>query len=297
MGITADLTGWKPEHILALAYITHGEASDDTAVYDLCGDVIGALEDAHDNDYRPSSVDVFEIRKEAYHHDCGNVDAFVAELEVLMQYAEITEPLIVHYSPNAEGDEAGSGWAVVSATCGLGGALWSNTQLMEDVVLLRAAARIYTHQALIMELPYVHHIPSEGHLLVVNDASKRVCVITPGHANRWYIRSASSVLAYATGSDGAIGPDFPTLVGALHYVVQMLGMATPVKLVRTREEFVEAIIADYVAGTENAFEYYKNAGYEVAEGESDLDFIRRAAEQDYEDGDGCAYADYLTKEV
>jgi len=66
---------------------------------------------------------------------------------------------------------------------------------------------------------------------------------------------------------------------------------------RTREEFTIAILADYLDGRENAFEAYQNAGYTVEENESDMDFIRRASEQDYEDGpDGCVYADYLKEE-
>lgn len=221
MGIHVNLAGWKPEHIKALKYITRGEPGDEGDIIDTwVRQVAEALKDAHDNDYRPSNVDVFEIRKEAYSHDCGDVDTFVAELELLMQYAEITEPAAVFYSPNEEGNEAGSGWAVVNNTCGLGGALWSNALLMEHTMLLYAEARIYVHQALIMRLPYVHHIASEGHLLVVNDASKRVYVITPGHAVRWYVRSASSALAYATGSDGASGPNFATLEDALAYCTE-----------------------------------------------------------------------------
>jgi len=212
MGIIVSLAGWTPEQILALKYITHDELCDeDDIVGTWVREVTEALKDAHGAEYAPSYVDVFEIRKEAYHCDCGDIDAFVAELELLMQYAKINDVVTVHYSPNAEGGEAGSGWAVVNSTCGLGGARWSNECLMRAYNELAAA------------------VPATG---------------------------------------------------------------------RTRQEFVAAIIADYIAGTENAYEGYQNAGYEVAEGESDMDFIQRAAEQDYEDGpDGCIYAEYLTKEA
>ena len=224
MGIYVDLSGWKPKYIDALQYIAHNEPCDDNDITDneagaIARQVTEALVVADPN-HEFSYVEAFAFCKEATHNDCGNVDAFVAELEVLMQYANIPDVVTVYYSPNEEGNEAGSGWAVVNNTCGLGGALWSNALLMEHAMLLYAEARIYVHQALIMSLPYVHHIASEGHLLVVNDASKRVYVITPGHAVRWYVRSASSALAYATGSDGAAGPDFATLEDALAYCTE-----------------------------------------------------------------------------
>lgn len=66
---------------------------------------------------------------------------------------------------------------------------------------------------------------------------------------------------------------------------------------RTKDEFVQAIVDAYISGTENAYEAYQDAGFEPYEGESDIDYVLRCAEQDYHDKDydGCIYADYLTE--
>lgn len=64
---------------------------------------------------------------------------------------------------------------------------------------------------------------------------------------------------------------------------------------RTKEEFVTAVTADYEKGIENAFEAFIESGYSKQDGESDLDFVKRCLEQDYHDADhgGCVYSDYL----
>lgn len=64
---------------------------------------------------------------------------------------------------------------------------------------------------------------------------------------------------------------------------------------RTKEEFVAAVVANYQKGVENAFEAFIESGYSKQNDESDLDFVKRCLEQDYHDADhgGCLYADYL----
>lgn len=219
MGIYADLSKWTAEQIKALKYITQGEPSDEgDIVDDWNNDVTEALEEASDGDHTPSTVLVLESAKCVEHNSTGDIDAFVFELEMFMAYVKIMEPLVVYYSNNAEGAERHQGFAIVNGMCGVGGAQWSNTLIEAEAQLLRARARIYEHQALIMSLPHVHHITGEEHLLVVRDTGKRVYIVTPGYADRWYIRSASNLLAYTTGMDGKAGPNFTTLVGALDYI-------------------------------------------------------------------------------
>lgn len=133
MGIYVDLSDWSPEHIRSFAFVTIGEREDDALINELIDKVLDAIDEASDNQHQYSDVMVYELRKEAYATSCDNIDAFVNELELFMQYAAITEPVVVHYSPNEEGSEAGSGWAVVSAKHGYDGAEWGNAALMRAI--------------------------------------------------------------------------------------------------------------------------------------------------------------------
>lgn len=64
---------------------------------------------------------------------------------------------------------------------------------------------------------------------------------------------------------------------------------------KTKEQFVAAVVADYKKGVENAYEAFIESGYSKQADESDLEFVKRCLEQDYHDADhgGCMYADYL----
>ena len=58
--------------------------------------------------------------------------------------------------------------------------------------------------------------------------------------------------------------------------------------------FVAHVLIAYTSGVDNAYEVYKRC-YTELPGETDLDFVKRCAEQDYHHAEhgGCLYEDYL----
>lgn len=64
-------------------------------------------------------------------------------------------------------------------------------------------------------------------------------------------------------------------------------------------KYVQTILDMYAAGQENAYEAFLNAGYELDdEGEEDdLQFVKRCAEQDFDDGpyQGAVYQEIYDK--
>lgn len=64
----------------------------------------------------------------------------------------------------------------------------------------------------------------------------------------------------------------------------------------TRTEYRDAVLALYTGGLDNAVDAYIAAGYTAA-GETDLEFVARCAEQDYDDGayGGAIYQELLER--
>lgn len=65
---------------------------------------------------------------------------------------------------------------------------------------------------------------------------------------------------------------------------------------RSKADFIAAVINSHTKGTINVFLVLATAGYVQETDESDDEFMRRSLEQDYEDAEvqGCIFSAFLT---